>query len=712
MVHRDIKPSNVLVDGDRVVVLDFGLAASAGGAALGGGTLGYMAPEQGLGAAGPAADWYALGVMVWEALVGRLPFAGSPSEVRAAKQRGPGALAGIAAAEGGAAAPELAALALALLEPDPTRRPDGAAVAAVLGAAAPTRPPMPRFVGRTGERAALDAAFAAARTASRTVLVRGPSGIGKSALVAAFAAELRAGGALVLADRCYERVAVPYKGLHGVAAALVAHFIADRDARTDLLDGPDLGLLPAVLPALVSLGEVEHAGRDSAPVRDPAERRARVFDAFAGLLARLATRTPLAILVDDVQWADRDGLALLGHVVAQVPRGLLVVATAADGTAVDPAWSAGAEVLAVGPLSRGDAAMLGAALLGEHDATTAALVDEAAGHPLHLAELVAHRHRGGAAGVRLEDAIAARVAELPAPSVRLLSLVALAGAPLPQGLLGDAAGLDGAAWWATLGALRAAHLVKSAGAGADDPVEPYHDRVRAAVADRLAAPARRAAHASLGAALERHPLAASRPELVADHLESAGEPGRAITYVEAAAIQAADALAFERAADLYRRALGLIVDTAGADTAAQRAGLPPAPGPGLRRRWARCRCRRRVPRRRRRRARRRSRPAPSRRRAALALRPHRRRHRADGSRAPRRRAAGAGAAPLSRRRLARRPGPAVAAPPPRRRHPHPHRRRRAPPRRLLVRRRRLVDGVAAAWRRVPGPPPPPRLRGR
>ena len=555
VVHRDVKPSNVLVDGERVVLLDFGLAASTGGAALGGGTLGYMAPEQAAGAVGPAADWYALGVMLWEALTGRLPFTGKDAaEVAAAKRAGPGALGDATVDEG---VGDLAFLARALLEPDPAKRPDGVAVAAALGTSAPVHSPVAPFVGRAAERAALAAAFEAARGASRTVLVRGPSGIGKSALVAAFAAELRAGGAVVLADRCYERVAVPYKGLHGVAAALVEYLEGDAAARNEVGAIADVGLLPAALPALASLGEIDRAGRTTSAVRDPAERRARVFDAFAALLGRVVARAPVAIVVDDVPWADRDGLALLAHAVAQIPRGLLVVATAADGNPVDADWAAGAEVLTVGPLGHADAVALGAAL-GGGDA--AASVDEAAGHPLHLAELIAHRRRGGTAGVRLEDAIAARAAELPAASARLLSLVALAGAPLPQALLGAAAGLDGAAWWASLGALRAAHLVKVRGAGADDAVEPYHDRVRAAVADRLAAADRTAAHASLGAALERHPLARTRPELVADHLESAGAPARAIGYVESAAAQAADALAFERAADLYRRALRLAAD--------------------------------------------------------------------------------------------------------------------------------------------------------
>ncbi|MBX3249303.1 MAG: serine/threonine protein kinase [Myxococcales bacterium] len=87
VVHRDIKPENVfLLEGDDVRVLDFGIAKLTGrdangvgttpGAVLG--TPSYMAPEQFGDASrvGPSADIYALGVLLYEALSGELPFRG------------------------------------------------------------------------------------------------------------------------------------------------------------------------------------------------------------------------------------------------------------------------------------------------------------------------------------------------------------------------------------------------------------------------------------------------------------------------------------------------------------------------------------------------------------------------------------------------------------------------------------------------------------
>ncbi len=591
-VHRDIKPSNIQVTEDgRVVLLDFGLVTNSEGRqtteALAVGTAAYMAPEQATGLpVGPPADWYGVGVVIYEALTGRLPFSGTAFEMLLSKQSTEPTPPRVLISD---IPVDLSALCVALLKPDPAARVTGEEVLrlALGGKAFETDSMRSRqvtaltrgvpFVGREAEQLALRATFAEVESSGRmaAVYLHGESGVGKTALVHELTDHVEANHerTLVLRGRCYERETVPYKAFDGVVDSLTRFLRSLSDTQCSALLPRRAQALPMVFPVL---GRIKSITMQIGPRFTDADRatlRAQALSALRELFERIADHYRLVVVIDDLQWADAESLALLIE-LSRPPDapGFMLIVTARDPEECPPDVRAALDVvlehalvsqrLRLEGLPSADATRLARALL--ENGETMSQVDpeqiarEAHGHPLFIDALVRYSQQVRLTqGTRLEldDALRFRIGQLEPDQRHLLELISVAGAPLSQRVLADAAGAPLARVSTDIAKLRVVKLVRTSRARQVETVESFHDRIRQATVSRLSAAERARQHRRLAEAIEASDVI--DVEAAAFHWREAGVKPKAALFSARAADRAMENLAFDKAARLYREVLEL-----------------------------------------------------------------------------------------------------------------------------------------------------------
>jgi tetratricopeptide (TPR) repeat protein len=598
-LHRDLKPQNVLVtENGRVVVLDFGLLADIDekgeqeAATEIVGTPAYLAPEAAAGLVhGAESDWYSVGVMLYEVLTGRLPFDGKPVSMLIRKQM----------ADPVDPEPLLepnqrhfARLSMQLLARRPQDRPKLESIQAALVAASDhdedseissfrgedvasliTYQPSEYLVGREASLELMSKAFENVVQGKGTMLRGyGRSGMGKTSLVRFFVDDLRrAKRARVLSGRCFECESVPYKALDSLIDALTQWLLARSCDEVvtylpkDIL--PLARMFPVLrrIPVIAAMGDGEELeGLDYHEVRKSA------FSALRSLFGEVSRRKPVVLWIDDLQWGDEDSAAFFSNLLQppDAPRVLLILSHRSEDTETSPILRqiVHAQTRAayrcfeveVSPLSQDACERLASLILreqGSHDsALPFALASESGGCPLFVLHLVRHALRldGGSSpptGVRLDDVLWEYLGTLSAPAARMLRVVALAGRSIELSVAREVAGLSGELREA-LDVLRTQRLIRTQGVRSTDLVEPYHDRIREIVTSRMSLEERVSLHQALARCLESR---GADPETLVVHYRGSGDRESAWRCAVAAAERAAEALAFRRAADLYREAL-------------------------------------------------------------------------------------------------------------------------------------------------------------
>ena len=328
----------------------------------------------------------------------------------------------------------------------------------------------------------------------------------------------------------------------------------------------DVLALARLFPVMLQVDSVFNAPQREQEIPDPFTLRRRAFAALRELLGRISDRQRLVIYIDDLHWSDADSTTLLEDLLRppDSPPLLLLASFRTEEIESKPFLeelleTTGTETrreLRVTTLSDKEARDLAQKLLSSGAETLVeSIAREARGNPFlleQLARYAAASERSATSGINLSVMLDARLAQLPKGTRQFVDALAVAGRPINPEVAFHAAGLSGDEL-PLVSSLRAAQFLRSG--GSEHTVELYHDRIRETLAAQLDRTSVMQIHRRLAQAIETRGI--DDPESLFEHYMGAGERMRAATHAAVAARKAAVALAFDRAAVFYRRALEL-----------------------------------------------------------------------------------------------------------------------------------------------------------
>ena len=604
IVHRDLKPDNVLLSSanetSSVKLADLGLALPASAVRISRagvivGTASYMAPEQALGqAVDGRADLYALGVLLYELTTGRLPFSGDdPLTVVSQHVHAPVVPPRVICPSLPVA---LESIILKLLAKDPSQRYATAAdtrtalLTSLTSDGGTTTDESPssvaildalargRLVGRSAELAEARELWRRTREGrGHAVLLSGEPGAGKTRLAREITIQAALDGALVLSGGCYEYEATtPYLPFTEAFRRWI------REEKDDAKIRELLGDAATQVSKLAPEIETRLGPFPQRPQLSPHEERLLFFDGVAQVFINLAQRQSLLFYADDLHWADRGTLWLMGHLLRQLKDERVLIVAAYRETELDRAhplakslvdWNRERLITRIS-LRRFDKseteAQLGA-LLGENVSGefAQAVHRETEGNPFFVEEVLKaliergsiRRENGRWQRCELEqlvipqsvkEAIGNRLDRVSETCNEVLRMSAVLGkvftfeevtasSQLSEDILLDA--LDEAA---------NAQLISS---GKDESFSFTHDKIREVLYEEINPIRRRRLHRSVAEGLENNrDRSTCAVEKLAHHYIQAGDHEKGLLYAKQAATEAERVFAFDEAIAAYSRA--------------------------------------------------------------------------------------------------------------------------------------------------------------
>jgi tetratricopeptide (TPR) repeat protein len=453
----------------------------------------------------------------------------------------------------------------------------------------------PDFVGRESVLARLESALGDALAGRGVVVfVTGEAGIGKTRTAEELARRAMRRGAEVLWGRCTEGEGAPalWPWVQIVRAAIAS--------RSPEALREQLGARAAEIAAVVPEIRERLPDLDPPPRLDAEQERFRFADGLARFIVRASAVQPIVLVLEDLHWADASSLRILRFLAPELAGSRILLL----GTHRDTSESSARELdetlvelarlphaypsLELTGLSQVEVAQLVAiAAGGRPDLELAAAIHaRTEGNPFFVRELV---RLAAAEGAPLEESawrgvipasvravVRQRVSALSGAARELLSVAAVIGRDAPLPLLAAALGQDEESL------LLALEEVEASGLLAEHPEDPECFRfsnalVQETLYDALSRRERVRLHARVGEAIESLHARRIDPFLpfLAHHFRQAafGEQfTKAIDYLDRAAVQAQQQLAFERAAELFGEAVRLL-EARGAPDERRLAGL-------------------------------------------------------------------------------------------------------------------------------------------